>query len=292
MRFDVRGYTYTLKPEAQPLAVASIATVQESVKSLEGAGIDLATVRSVEDSLSKYASAIDQFSASQVQINQGQSGITKNIEILLSSADKLTKNQVDLRAQDVDQASRMLIIWLAVAIAVSVLAAWIISRLIVAPLRETLQLADQVANGNLTYNLVTTRRDELGLLQNSMQRMTANLRQLIGGLRDGVTQIASAAEQLSAVTEQTSAGVNSQRNETDQVATAMNQMASTVQEVASNAEQASHAAVSAAKEARDGEAVVAKAVLQIEKLATEVGYSKTAMDDLKMRATRLAAFLT
>lgn len=291
MRFDVRGYTYTLNPEAQPLAIASIATAQESVKSLEGAGIELATVKSAEESLSKYASAIGQFSASQLEINQGQSGITKNIEILLSSADQLAKNQVDLRVQDVDQASRMLIIWLVVAVLVSVLAAWIISRLIVVPLRETLQLADQVAGGNLTYNQVTTRRDELGLLQNSMQRMTANLRQLIGGLHEGVTQIASAAEQLSAVTEQTSAGVNSQRNETDQVATAMNQMASTVQEVASNAEQASHAAASASKEARDGDAVVTKAVLQIEKLATEVGHSKTAMDDLKEESNKIGGVL-
>ncbi|WP_442969482.1 methyl-accepting chemotaxis protein [Pseudomonas sp. PS02290] len=124
-----------------------------------------------------------------------------------------------------------------------------------------------------------------------MHRMTTNLRQLIGGLRDSVTQIASAAEQLSAVTEQTSAGVNSQRTETDQVATAMNQMAATVQEVARNAEQASDAAVSASKEARDGDAVVAKAVLQIEKLATEVGYSKTAMDELKQESNKIGGVL-
>ncbi|MGV6394120.1 methyl-accepting chemotaxis protein [Pseudomonas caspiana] len=124
-----------------------------------------------------------------------------------------------------------------------------------------------------------------------MHRMTTNLRQLIGGLRDGVTQIASAAEQLSAVTEQTSAGVNSQRSETDQVATAMNEMAATVQEVARNAEQASHAAVSASKEARDGDAVVAKAVLQIEKLATEVGHSKTAMDELKQESNKIGGVL-
>ncbi|MFJ3149612.1 hypothetical protein [Pseudomonas hunanensis] len=63
-----------------------------------------------------------------------------------------------------------------------------------------------------------------------MQRMTVNLRDLLGGLRDGVVQIASAAEELSAITEQTSAGVSSQKVETDQVATTMNEMASTVQD--------------------------------------------------------------
>ncbi|MCF7534078.1 methyl-accepting chemotaxis protein [Pseudomonas sp. P2498] len=291
MRFDVRGYTYTLKPDAQPLAIASIATVLNNTQSLQAAGFQPDVIKGLQASLSKYQAAIAQFSEAQAAINQGQAGITKTIEILLSSADQLAQNQVSLRIEDVGQANKMLIIWLSIALIISALAAWVITRVIVGPLREALQLADRVANGDLTYSEVTVRRDELGLLQTSMHRMTTNLRQLMGGLRDGVTQIASAAEQLSAVTEQTSAGVNSQRSETDQVATAMNEMAATVQEVARNAEQASHAAVSASKEARDGDAVVAKAVLQIEKLATEVGHSKTAMDELKQESNKIGGVL-
>ncbi|MBX8488936.1 methyl-accepting chemotaxis protein [Pseudomonas cichorii] len=291
MRFDVRGYTYTLKPDAQPLAIASIAAVVNNTQSLQAAGFQPDAIKGLQAPLSKYQAAIAQFSEAQIAINQGQAGITKTIEVLLSSADQLAQNQVSLRIEDVGQANKMLIIWLSIALIISALAAWVITRLIVGPLREALQLADRVANGDLTYSEVTVRRDELGLLQTSMHRMTTNLRQLIGGLRDSVTQIASAAEQLSAVTEQTSAGVNSQRTETDQVATAMNEMAATVQEVARNAEQASDAAVSASKEARDGDAVVAKAVLQIEKLATEVGHSKTAMDELKQESNKIGGVL-
>ncbi|MCJ7957951.1 MAG: methyl-accepting chemotaxis protein [Pseudomonas sp.] len=291
MRFEVRGYTYTLKPDTQQLAVASITAASEYIKTLKDAGIPSDAIKSIEESMSKYTSAIGQFSAAQVDINQAQEGISKNIEILLKSADQLAKNQINMRVEDADQAGKMLIIWLAVALIVSVLAAWLITRMIVTPLRETLKLADRVASGDLTYNETAVRRDELGMLQNSMYRMTMNLRQLIGGLREGVTQIASAAEQLSAVTEQTSAGVNTQRSETDQVATAMNEMTATVQEVARNAEQASHAAVSASKEARDGDAVVSKAVLQIEKLATEVGRSKLAMDELKHESNKIGGVL-
>ncbi|MBD8614229.1 methyl-accepting chemotaxis protein [Pseudomonas putida] len=291
MRFDVRGYTYTLKPEAQQVAVASIAAASDYMKSLTSSGLDASAVASLMDSMNAYGSAINGFSSSQATINQGQAGISKNIEVLLGSANQLAQNQVDLRLADVDQANRMLILWLVAALIASVLAAWIITRMIVIPLRETLQLADRVANGDLTHNEAPTRKDELGLLQTSMHRMTLNLRQLIGGLRDGVTQIASAAEQLSAVTEQTSAGVNSQRTETDQVATAMNQMAATVQEVARNAEQASDAAVSASREVREGDAVVSKAVIQIETLATEVGRSKVAMDELKQESNKIGGVL-
>ncbi|WP_374063451.1 methyl-accepting chemotaxis protein [Pseudomonas cichorii] len=124
-----------------------------------------------------------------------------------------------------------------------------------------------------------------------MQRMTLNLRELIGGLRDGVVQIASAAEQLSAVTEQTSTGVNSQKVETDQVATAMNEMTATVQEVARNAEQASDAAVNATREAREGDSVVGQAIEQIERLASEVGNSTSAMTSLKQESDKIGTVL-
>ena len=103
-------------------------------------------------------------------------------------------------------------------------AAVIITRQITRPLRETLDVVERIASGDLSHNLQVTRRDELGVLQQGIARMGTTLRDLIGGIRDGVTQIASAAEELSAVTEQTSAGVNSQKIETDQVATAMHEM--------------------------------------------------------------------
>ncbi|WP_163035264.1 HAMP domain-containing protein, partial [Pseudomonas viridiflava] len=96
----------------------------------------------------------------------------------------------------------------ALALLVGLMAAWIMTRQITEPLRQTLIAAARIAQGDLSKDLETGRRDELGQLQNSMQAMTLSLRELIGGIGDGVSQIASAAEQLSAVTEQTCRGVN------------------------------------------------------------------------------------
>ncbi|MFJ7793834.1 methyl-accepting chemotaxis protein [Pseudomonas sp. NPDC096950] len=71
----------------------------------------------------------------------------------------------------------------------------------------------------------------------------------------------------------------------------MHEMAATVQEVARNAEQASRAAISASLEAREGGDVVSKAILRIERLAIEVGHSKTAMDDLKTQSNKIGGVL-
>ncbi|WP_410002788.1 methyl-accepting chemotaxis protein [Pseudomonas chlororaphis] len=121
--------------------------------------------------------------------------------------------------------------------------------------------------------------------------MGVTLRELIGGIRDGVTQIASAAEELSAVTEETSAGVNSQKVETDQVATAMHEMTATVQEVARNAEEASQAAAAADGEAREGDKVVAEAIAQIERLASEVVRSTDAMTVLQQESQKIGSVM-
>ncbi|MFH7439450.1 methyl-accepting chemotaxis protein, partial [Pseudomonas syringae pv. tagetis] len=78
------------------------------------------------------------------------------------------------------------------------------------------------------------RKDELGKLQITIQRMTLSLREFLGGILYCLTQIARAAEEQSAVTEQTRAGVNSQNDETDQEATAIHDKTPTEQQVAPN----------------------------------------------------------
>lgn len=291
MRFDVRGYTYSLNAETKKVAGSSVATTIGYVNNLEGFDLQANTVKTLQTSLNAYQDAISRFGDAQVTVEDAQTGIEQNIASLLASTARLTENQEALLISDIQQAEKYLALWLIVVLVMSVSIAWIITRLIVTPLLDALRLAEQVANGDLTDTQTTTRQDELGRLQTSMHKMTANLRVLIGGLRDGVIQISSAAEQLQTVTEKTNHGVNSQKCETDQVATAMHEMAATVQEVARNAEQASRAAISASLEAREGGDVVSKAVLRIERLAIEVGHSKTAMDDLKTQSNKIGGVL-
>ena len=211
--------------------------------------------------------------------------------VLLDMSAELTRSQTAKRDTDATSARQWLVGSALMALVFSVLAGFAITRQVVRPLHATLKIMDEVAAGDLTHAHTVDRSDELGQLQNSLQRMTVGLRTLIAGISDGVTQLASAAEELSAVTEQTSAGVTSQKVETDQVATAMNQMAATVQEVARNAEQASEAAVAADQQAREGDRVVSEAIEQIERLAAEVGHSTEAMGHLKRESDKIGGVL-
>ena len=292
-RYQVRGYTYSGKADAEQPALDAIDNALKNLESLPSKLPEqhIANLQQATDSIKAYRAAVAQFRDSQINTAKAKAIMSAQGDILLDVSKKLTESQTIVRDTDAAHAKNMLIIATLLAVAFGLLAAWAITRQIIIPLNQTLQVAERVAAGDLTHNLVSLRRDELGQLQRSMQSMTQGLRELIGGISEGVTQIASAAEELSAVTEQTSAGVNNQKIETDQVATAMNEMAATVQEVARNAEEASEAAVAADQQAREGDKVVGEAITQIERLAVEVGHSTEAMGELKRESDKIGSVL-
>lgn len=292
-RFQVRGYTYSGNADYQQTALQAIDQALADLKALP-ARLPAEYAASLDDSanaLAAYRDAVTQFGNAQSASEQALQQMAEQGSVLLQTSEAMTVSQTEVRDAGTRQAKVLLGSATALALALGLLAAWIITRQIIVPLRQTLAAAERVANGDLRQDLPTNRRDELGQLQASMQRMTQGLRELIGGIGDGVTQIASAAEQLSAVTEQTSAGVNNQKVETDQVATAMNEMAATVHEVARNAEQASEAAAMADQQAREGDRVVSEAVNQIERLASEVVNSSEAMNQLKAESDKIGSVL-
>ncbi|MDH1631137.1 methyl-accepting chemotaxis protein [Pseudomonas mosselii] len=292
-RFQVRGYTYSGKAEFQQTALGAIDQAMTVLKALPGK-LPAEFAASLDDAasaLAAYRDAVNQFGNAQTASEQALTRMSAQGQVLLSASQEMTVSQTTVRDQGTQQAKTLLAGATALALLLGVLAAFAITRQIIVPLRQTLAAAERVAGGDLRQDLKADRRDELGQLQASMQRMTQGLRELIGGIGDGVTQIASAAEELSAVTEQTSAGVNNQKVETDQVATAMNEMAATVQEVARNAEQASEAALMADQQAREGDKVVGEAISQIERLAGEVVNSSEAMSQLKAESDKIGSVL-
>ncbi len=292
-RFQVRGYTYSSKPEAEKLALDAIDNALKELSSLPAKLPDehITHLQQASEALQNYRAAVLGFRDALASNNQTLERMHVLGNSLIDLSKQLSSLQAVKRDNDSQHAKTLLAGCTLLALVLGIIAAWSITRQIVTPLAQTLKTVERVASGDLTQNTDTTRKDELGQLQRAVQRMTVGLRELIGGITDGVTQIASAAEELSAVTEQTSAGVNSQKVETDQVATAMHEMAATVQEVARNAEEASEAAVAADQQAREGDKVVGEAIAQIEKLAIEVGHSTEAMGHLKRESDKIGSVL-
>nr|WP_200979121.1 methyl-accepting chemotaxis protein [Pseudomonas cichorii] len=165
-----------------------------------------------------------------------------------------------------------------VALLVGVIVSWLITRLIVGPLRSVIGLAQRIAAGDLSGSVQVRRNDEIGQLMLAMQQMGEGLSRIVSGLQSGIEQLSNSAHSLSAVTEQTNLEVSSQKEETEQVATAMNQMTATVHDVARNAEEAALAAQTADEKVGGGQAVVRQSMQRIEQLA---GSSQSASQSIQ-----------
>ena len=288
-RYEVRGYLTDITPENEQSAARKL---DDALKNLEPLKATFGStqpdaLKQLETSLQAYSTTLQGFKTSSGDIAQARKEMTVQGQDIVKLSEAMYQLQLDRRDQESAQARNMQIGCTLLAMILGIIAAVIITRQITRPLQETMAVVDRIASGDLSQTMVVTRRDELGVLQQGIQRMGTTLRELIGGIRDSVVQIASAAEELSAVTEQTSAGVNSQKVETDQVATAMHEMSATVAEVARNAEQASEAASTADKEARAGDKVVSEAIGQIERLAAEVVRSSDAMTLLEQESDKI-----
>ncbi len=179
----------------------------------------------------------------------------------------------------------------ALALLVGLLAAWVITRLIVAPLRSVIRVAQQIAAGDLTAKIEITRRDEMGQLMLAMQQMAAGLGTIVSGLQAGIERLAGSAQSLSAVTEQTNLEVNSQKEETEQVATAMNQMTATVHDVARNAEEAALAAQTADDKVESGQQVVRQSMARIEQLADSATSASSSIESLSAEIQNIGTVL-
>jgi len=245
------------------------------------------------------------------QLEEAQAGMRRYREVLVQVAalfeqKQSLRQQVDQQSQAMDgimtglmdtqqrlarddqqRAFIQIAVLTVLALVVGLFASVLISRQITGPLALTVELARRIAKGDLTVQAKSSRKDELGDLQNAMQDMAQSLNTLVQGIGNGVTHISTSAEKLSAMSEQTSAGVRQQKVEVDQVATAMHEMASTVQEVARNTTDASAAATLADQQARHGSAVVKQATVQISELSVAIDELGAAMNVLSQDSEQI-----
>ena len=153
---------------------------------------------------------------------------------------------------------------------ITLVLAWGLTRSIVRPIAQALGIAQVVAAGDLTTEIVVQGRDEPARLLEALKTMQQSLRRTIMRIADSSNQLASASEELSAVTEDATRGLHQQSLEIDQAATAVNEMTAAVEEVARNAVATSQASGESDRIAQHGRKQVQQTVASIAHLAEDV----------------------
>ncbi|QZI69225.1 methyl-accepting chemotaxis protein [Pseudomonas protegens] len=159
---------------------------------------------------------------------------------------------------------------IAVALASTLLLAWLLTRSITAPLAQALTVARTIAAGDLSQNVTRLGKDEPAQLLTALADMRDNLRSTLRGITDSSQQLASAAEEMSSVMEQSTRGLQLQNDEIEQAATAVTQMSTAVDEVAGNAVSSAEASRTSDQDSRDGHHQVSQTIASIQQLVSEV----------------------
>ena len=241
-------------------------------------------IASFSDKLAEYTGLLEQEKTVYQQLHQRAAQVVERVDQAYVAEDQSMQAQL--------KNNSLLILGSSVlALLVGLIAAWVITRLIVAPLRTVIRVAQQIAAGDLSAKVEVTRRDEIGQLMEAVQQMGAGLSQIVSGLQAGIEQLATSAQSLSAVTEQTNLEVSSQKEETEQVATAMNQMTATVHDVARNAEEAALAAQTADGKVESGQQVVRQSMVRIEQLADSATSASSSIESLSAEIQNIGTVL-
>jgi methyl-accepting chemotaxis protein len=152
---------------------------------------------------------------------------------------------------------------------------WLV-RAITRPLNRAVEIAQAVAAGDLTQDIVAVSRDETGILTAALKEMNDNLRQIVGEVRHGTETIATASAQIASGNLDLSSRTEEQASSLEETAAAMEEITSTVKQNADNARQANQLAVSASGIATEG----GQAVDQVVATMTSINESSRRIVDI------------
>jgi methyl-accepting chemotaxis protein len=146
------------------------------------------------------------------------------------------------------------------AVLVSALAGWLIARSITQPLRQAVQAAQRIRDGDLAQPVQASGRDEMGELLHAMHAMQASLVTVVSQVRGDADHVATASAQIAQGNADLSQRTEEQASALEQTAATMEQLGATVKQNADNAGQANQLALGARTVAVRGGEVVARVV--------------------------------
>jgi methyl-accepting chemotaxis protein len=204
------------------------------------------------------------------KILQEEEALDHELENLLVEIGSFTQ-QSALEAEHEEQAlERALVILSILAVASGVAVSALIITAVCRGLAEVVNVADTIAQGDLSQAIPDRGKTEVGELLMSMKSMQKALKDMVIDLEGSSAQLAAASEELSAVSEETNRNLHQQQMEVEQVVTAMNEMTATVHEVANNAGITSQTVMQANNEAVEEARVVRETITKIDDMATGV----------------------
>jgi len=185
------------------------------------------------------------------------------------------------------------IVWSVIggAILLLLLLAWRLTRSVVQPLRQALDISSGIAAGDLRQQIQPQGRDEAAMLLIALERMQGNLREVLAHTGNASEQLASASTQMSAVMDESCRSLEQQTTDIQHAANAVNQLNQAVQAVFEHATSTSAESQRCVDQAKQGQAQVQQTLVAITQLVGNVDEAAAQADQLAEQSKGISKML-
>jgi methyl-accepting chemotaxis protein len=221
-----------------------------------------------------------------VKINE----IAVDIQDELAALTKTTKENVDTA---LSTASTIAVALTISALVLGVLAALLIARSIISPLRAVVNRLRDIAEGeaDLTKRVDEARSDELGELGKWFNKFIANMQGILSQVRGASNDVAAAATQIAASAEEMARGMEQQSGQVAQIGSAMQEMSASVVDVARKSQDATSKADEAGKQAVQGGNAVGETIAGMQNINEAVTSGAQSVGELGKRGEQIGEII-
>ncbi|UKE46013.1 methyl-accepting chemotaxis protein [Xanthomonas cerealis] len=159
-----------------------------------------------------------------------------------------------------------------------------ISRSVTKPIGKAVDVANALAEGDLSVLIEVKSKDEAGQLLLAMQRMVGKLQQVVGEVNASAQTLAGASEEVNATAQSLSQASTEQAAGVEETSASLEQMTASIGQNTDNARITDGMAAQAARETLEGGEAVVATVAAMKQIAQKIGI----IDDIAYQTNLLA----
>ena len=215
--------------------------------------------------------------------------LNENLTQMMNQEDKRSESNYKSSVASFRRVFALSIVFLIAGIAISVLATVLTTRVILEPIKKTVQMIGDISHGNLTKRIEVISQDEIGSMARNFNDFVGILHDTISRVANSSNRVSDAAIMLDTGTEQMAAGVEEAASQANSVATASEEMSMTSSEIAQNCVMAAKSSENANKSARTGEEIITETISVMNSINERVKDSAHIIASLGTRSEQIGA---
>lgn len=107
---------------------------------------------------------------------------------------------------------------------------WFIATRLVSPIKDSVEFAKQIAEGDLNVKIRVNRKDEVGELMGTLEGMAAKLRDIISEIISSSADLVGSSDELLSSSKQILSGASNQASSSEEISASMEEMVANIQQ--------------------------------------------------------------